>query len=435
MSLSIRLHSIRSLNESSEASSSDEYYVLVTVASLRPPIQALPIPAAPNFRVFAYGVFEDMDDDDDSPVIVPGPPFWGMDGSPADIVDPSDVAIVVSLMEFDNGGPAQYSELVNARTALSLVASAGAPGPAERAARLAADISNVLNAVDVPIPFSFDDDHIATLQMVLDQSDLIQSGTKDRVMVFEGDGTTVELVLSISDSLAPPQPNWRFCSKCNALFFDGFPEKGVCSAGGSHGAAGFNFLLPHDTDGDQANWRFCHKCNVMFFDGFPEKGVCSAGGVHEAAGFNFVLQHDVDGPGQDSWRFCRKCNAMFFDGFPSKGVCPAPGPSTHEASGFNFVLPHDVPGDQANWRFCHKCSAMFFDGFPAKGACSAGGGHEASGFNFVLPHDVPGDQANWRFCHKCSAMFYDGFPEKGVCPARGPSTHEAAGFNFRLDHL
>ena len=32
-------------------------------------------------------------------------------------------------------------------------------------------------------------------------------------------------------------------------------------------------------------------------------------------------------------------------------------------------------------------------------------------------------------------MFYDGFPEKGVCPARGPSTHEAAGFNFRLDHL
>ncbi|MEO7587342.1 MAG: hypothetical protein ABIS84_04865 [Arachnia sp.] len=176
-----------------------------------------------------------------------GPPFWGMDGVPADIIDPTDVAIVVSVLEYDNGGPAQYSELVNARTALSLGASAGAPGPAERAARLAADIRNVLNAVDVPIPFSFDDDHIDTLQMVLDQSDLIQFGSKDRVMVFEGDGTTVELVLSISDSMAPPQPNWRFCGKCNALFFDGFPTKGVCPAIGpsAHEPAGYNFRLDH----------------------------------------------------------------------------------------------------------------------------------------------------------------------------------------------
>ena len=88
----------------------------------------------------------------------------------------------------------------------------------------------------------------------------------------------------------------------------------------------------------QADWRFCHKCHVMFFDGFPQKGVCSAGGGHEAAGFNFVLPHDTPGPGQDQWRFCHKCHVMFFDGFPQKGVCSAGG--GHEAAGFNFVLSH-----------------------------------------------------------------------------------------------
>jgi hypothetical protein len=157
---------------------------------------------------------------------------------------------------------------------------------------------------------------------------------------------------------------------------------------------------------EQRDWRFCHKCNVMFFDGFPEKGVCPAGGGHEAAGFNFDVPHDEpETPNaQAAWRFCRKCNAMFFDGSPDKGACPGGG--GHEAAGFTFVLPHDVPATetaQTSWRFCTKCHAMFFDGFATKGVCPAGGGHGAAGSVFVLPHhdevhdfdtgqvNVPGD--------------------------------------------
>jgi hypothetical protein len=42
----------------------------------------------------------------------------------------------------------------------------------------------------------------------------------------------------------------------------------------------------------QIDWRFCHKCNVVFFDGFPTKGRCPVDGAgHEAAGFMFVLPH------------------------------------------------------------------------------------------------------------------------------------------------
>lgn len=136
----------------------------------------------------------------------------------------------------------------------------------------------------------------------------------------------------------------------------------------------------------QGDWRSCKKCRTLFYDGYPGKGVCPAGGAHDAAGLDFVLPHDVAGPGQPDWRFCTKCQSMFYDGYPTKGVCAAGG--AHNAAGFNFVLTHDVPGPgQADWRFCEKCQSMFYDGDPAKGVCPAGGAHKAAGFNFVLAHE------------------------------------------------
>jgi hypothetical protein len=131
----------------------------------------------------------------------------------------------------------------------------------------------------------------------------------------------------------------------------------------------------------------------MFFDGFPDKGSCAAGGPHVAQGYMFALPHDIPPAplSQGAWRYCGKCHAMFYDGFPQKGACPADG-GWHAAAGYEFVLPHDVPPTgtaQAAWRFCQKCHAMFYDGFADKGRCDAGGGHSAAGYVFVLPHDVP----------------------------------------------
>lgn len=237
------------------------------------------------------------------------------------------------------------------------------------------------------------------------------------------------------------QKQWRFCQKCDVLFFNGFQRRGVCAAGGPHDAAGFHFLLPYrdtETATAQEAWRYCVKCQAMFYDGFENKGNCAGGGQHEAAGYNFVLPHDVPGTStaQDAWRHCGKCHSMFFDGYPAKGVCAGGG--GHEAAGFNFVLPHDVPGGpdtQQDWRFCQKCESLFFDGGASKGICPAGGAHDAAGYNFVLPRmpdEAPDAQQNWRFCRKCEAMFYDGYPNKGVCPAGGG--HVAAGFNFAIPH-
>jgi len=158
------------------------------------------------------------------------------------------------------------------------------------------------------------------------------------------------------------QSEWRFCQKCQTMFFDGFPDKGLCAAGGGQLAEGFNFNLTYDiaeSTSAQAAWRFCTKCHAMFYDGFPDKGQCMGGGGHEAQGFNFTLPHDVaeSANAQGAWRYCQDCHAMFYDGFAAKGLCPGHkghGPRGlvllgHEAAGFNFVLPHDTqsPGTDA----------------------------------------------------------------------------------------
>ncbi|HRD76012.1 MAG TPA: hypothetical protein PK264_08735 [Hyphomicrobiaceae bacterium] len=151
--------------------------------------------------------------------------------------------------------------------------------------------------------------------------------------------------------------------------------------------------------GDQSSWRFCNKCFTLFFDGYPTKGSCPAGGGHVAQGYIFNLHHDVRKQPprvtgrfawQYDWRFCNKCFAMFFDGYPAKGRCPAGG--GHVAQGFNFGLDFTNESQrrppvgvfQTTWRFCGKCNGMFFDGYPTKGRCQGGGAHAAAGWMFHL---------------------------------------------------
>jgi hypothetical protein len=56
-----------------------------------------------------------------------------------------------------------------------------------------------------------------------------------------------------------PQADWRFCQTCEAMFLDGFPDKGQSTAGGAHAAQGFNLTLPPEPSGGsygaQNRWR------------------------------------------------------------------------------------------------------------------------------------------------------------------------------------
>ena len=172
-----------------------------------------------------------------------------------------------------------------------------------------------------------------------------------RRMVLKG-GTAMAVAAPLG-LLAIPSPanaeegaqqDWRFCAKCMAMFWNGAPDKGRCPAGGGHVAQGFQFAIHYDSnrggaDQSQYDWRFCTKCKAMYWDGAPNKGRCPAGGGHLAQGFNFGLNfNNPGGSVQSEWRFCDKCYDLFWNGAAGKGACAAGG--GHVAQGFVFAIPY-----------------------------------------------------------------------------------------------
>jgi hypothetical protein len=132
----------------------------------------------------------------------------------------------------------------------------------------------------------------------------------------------------------------------------------------------------------QDNWRWCHKCQGLFFSGGQDSiGNCPAGGQHEkSVSGNYALAHNApDFSGQHDWRWCHKCQGLFFSaGQDSIGSCPAGGQHEKGVSG-NYALAHNAPNTpgQQDWRWCHKCWGLFFSGGQESvGSCPAGGQHE-----------------------------------------------------------
>ncbi|WP_159440698.1 M36 family metallopeptidase [Mucilaginibacter sp. OK098] len=124
----------------------------------------------------------------------------------------------------------------------------------------------------------------------------------------------------------------------------------------------------------QNNWRWCHKCQGMYFGGSATQGVCPAGGQHDHTGSgNYDLVHDwAAAPGQNNWKWCNKCQGLHFAG--SAGVCPAGGAHNVAGSG-DYKLIFNAWGSpaQTNWKWCNKCQGLHFGASP--GVCPAGGTH------------------------------------------------------------
>lgn len=264
------------------------------------------------------------------------------------------------------------------------------------------------------------------------------------------------------------QPSWKWCNKCQCMFYTGGSSMGVCQAGGAHDATGSNdYTLVYDpsyTSG-QSNWRRCHKCQELTFAGGSSSGKCPDGGDHahdlsfdykvregyrvgfsmadlsgtqdwqpgkvfvdKNRGFGIVI-HSFDSTThtarisvsnlETGWKCCTKCQGMTF--VAPGGKCPAGGSHTWDLFG-ELSLLHDLPGDagQSHWRKCSRCQGLAFSG-NSNGVCPAKGAHDLSkGYDYVLLHDsVMADaQNNWRWCSNCQGLAYAGV-SNGVCPAGG----------------
>lgn len=131
--------------------------------------------------------------------------------------------------------------------------------------------------------------------------------------------------------------------------------------------------------GTQRNWRWCNKCQGLWFGG-NAGSKCPAGGAHTKVGSgNYSLVHGATGvPGQANWRWCSKCQGLWFGGSGTNGKCPAGGGHTKVGSG-NYTLAHQSGAGQANWRWCNKCQGLWFAGNPGSKCPADGATHSQVG--------------------------------------------------------
>ena len=135
-------------------------------------------------------------------------------------------------------------------------------------------------------------------------------------------------------------------------------------------------------DTDQSDWRWCDKCQGLFFAGGNTLGACPAGGAHNDTGSgDYTLAQSGNGQSdskcQPDWRWCNRCQGLFFAGNNTLGACPAGGAHNDTGSG-DYKLAMSGNG-QSDWRWCNRCQGLFFAGNNTLGACPAGGAHNDTG--------------------------------------------------------
>jgi kumamolisin len=169
----------------------------------------------------------------------------------------------------------------------------------------------------------------------------------------------------------PRQNNWRWCFKCQGLFYAGLWAPNLVPPPPIHiGAA-----VRREPDIPFPPGPLPNTCLG---------GVCPADHqAHDASQSGpYAVVRGVGAGQQGGWRWCHKCQGLFFAGNPSQGpnqgVCPADN-QTHDGSQsvhYAAVLGEDDAGQQGGWRLCHKCQGMFFGQNMSLGPCPAGGSHD-----------------------------------------------------------
>lgn len=158
---------------------------------------------------------------------------------------------------------------------------------------------------------------------------------------------------------------------------------GISNYYGSANCIVFGFRLWKSYFGIQDHWRWCRKCQGLFYDGL-NSGVCPAQGGHDATGSaNYILDalpYAIALRDEAGWRWCNRCQGLFYSGHNS-GCCPAQvDHGGHDATeSGNYKL--GTAGVQPNWFRCSWCQGLFYwteDGGVCPNPQRKGQGHESS---------------------------------------------------------
>jgi hypothetical protein len=129
---------------------------------------------------------------------------------------------------------------------------------------------------------------------------LFFGGSKKGVCQESNEGhdkkNSLEYALHHGDPKSSGQHNWRWCKNCQGLFYAG-RKNNACPAGGDHDGSGSADYIMHtkhiggQSTWNEEGWRWCKKCQGLYYASNKDIGQCPAGGAHDFSGSgHYVLR-------------------------------------------------------------------------------------------------------------------------------------------------
>ena len=126
---------------------------------------------------------------------------------------------------------------------------------------------------------------------------------------------------------------------------------------------------PSASAGRQPDWRWCNKCQGLFYGGGVDLQVPDRRHprtANQSSSVDYILPYGapINASSQDNWRWCNKCQGLFYGGGVAASKCPTGGTHTppDQSSSVDYILPYGAPinaSSQDNWRWCNKCQGLF----------------------------------------------------------------------------
>ena len=154
----------------------------------------------------------------------------------------------------------------------------------------------------------------------------------------------------------------------------------------------------------QPEWRWCDRCQGLFYGPEVANSACPACGTHtpplDQSGSGNVQPAGQRNPRPNTperLAMVRQMSRLILWTKCRDSVCPAGGTHTRpdQSGSGNYSLPHNAfpdPTRQDNWLWCDKCQGLSFGPNVANSVCAAGGTHTFPDINseyYSLPYERP----------------------------------------------
>jgi len=147
---------------------------------------------------------------------------------------------------------------------------------------------------------------------------------------------------------------WRWCDQCQGLWQAAYG--GPCPAGGQHhsGVGSLHYGLWGVNGGElpplgyQGQWKWCNKCQAMFYGPNQGSSTCPAGGNHDGTVSGDYALATGSAAGQGGWNWCSQCQVLFYGPNQGSSHCPATHGAHDPTGSASYTVPNGPFPEELN---------------------------------------------------------------------------------------